>query len=538
MRRGESAAVTVALPVHVAIPGRSAVPVEVRDERGERCGRIPADARYHAVPAGSISLRAVLPGGAAYEVSGFVPEGGRARMTLRGRAGPTTARPPARIALEHDRNYVRFLRQTSLDDYHDAPRRSILRTVRAGVTDLALRVGETEQGVTFVQMVTGKGSPVNVAFAGAAGVRLVPVDRRVAPEPALADGRVDLALRYLEESRFDDAVAVIDHRTDGERPSSCEGDAIAALVRLHVDLAAGRIKALPAEADRLMARFPRIPDFVILRAELAAIAEEHGTALELLACLRSLGLPVLHRSYVIAAMRMAGYEADGFAGAHGTTLEDARSVARRLTKLAGLTDPTSALLVMYGTDPSRPSAQLPWWRQARLYVQRLAYPYRMEPLETETTTKTEVTGMAGTTETDQAKAGEKGVVGLARRTTPALAGLAVLIVALLATTVVLLVAIERDEVPWTRMAWLFASFQAVALVGIGMYIGAAPFRRWAERAEAEAEANRRDASLGRALAAAILADDPGVVQEDGEVEYTKADQTIARHVRMARQLYG
>jgi hypothetical protein len=532
MGTAELATVSVVLPPHVDIAGRSAVPVEIRDERGARRARIPAEGGYHLVPGGIMSLSAVLPGGAEYRVSGDVPGGGSARMTLRGRPLPPNPHAATARELDHERSYARFLLQSSLDDYEAARRKSFASTVRAGMSDLALRYGASDHAVSFLQIVSGSALPTNVAYLGGAGVRLVPIDRRVAADVTLVDGRVELALRYLEESRLDEAAAVI--ATIGGTAAE-ERDPLAAVVRLHVDLATGRLEGIEAEADRLLERFPRISDFAVLRAELAALQGRDSMALSLLARLRSSGLPVLRRSYLIAAMRMAVLEADGFPGAPDQDKEDAHAVARRLAKMAGHTDPASPLLVMTGADPKRPSASLPWWRKAWLHVRQLSFPYRLESISNSASKQQkELVSVSS----DQ-QSSSQGQVGLAGRLSPAVIALGVVIVALLATAVVLLISVDQDDVPWTRMAWVFASFQSIALVGIGMFLGAAPFRQRAERAEAEAAANRHDAANGRALAASILADDPAVVLEAGEKRRpTPADERVARHVRLARQLFG
>src|SRR5829696_4692212 len=75
--------------------------------------------------------------------------------------------------------------------------------------------------------------------------------------------------------------------------------------------------------------------------------------------------------------------------------------------------------------------------------------------------------------------------------------------------VYLLAQTGTSDVRWTRMAWVFASVEAVAFAAAGLLFGSTVNRQRAERAEEAASAAGRDAQAGRALAAALKADDGG-----------------------------
>jgi len=106
--------------------------------------------------------------------------------------------------------------------------------------------------------------------------------------------------------------------------------------------------------------------------------------------------------------------------------------------------------------------------------------------------------------------------------------------------VYLLAQTGTSDVRWTRMAWVFASVEAVAFAAAGLLFGSTVNRRRAERAEETATANERDAHAGRALAAALKAEDGGSV--DGPRAFggdaaTSPPDVSARHARLAHQLF-
>jgi hypothetical protein len=97
-----------------------------------------------------------------------------------------------------------------------------------------------------------------------------------------------------------------------------------------------------------------------------------------------------------------------------------------------------------------------------------------------------------------------------------------------------------SEVYWARLAFLFASVEAVAFAAGGALWGASIQRERAEKAEAVAAANQQEATNGRALATTLLAEAdqseaaqaPGVQRLGGE-----ALDVAQRHARIARSLF-
>lgn len=81
-----------------------------------------------------------------------------------------------------------------------------------------------------------------------------------------------------------------------------------------------------------------------------------------------------------------------------------------------------------------------------------------------------------------------------------------------------------SETRWGRIAWVFGSVQSIGFAAAGVLFGATVNRDRAARAEQLAEANRRDAESGRALAAALKA--------DGD-----AQDLPSRHAQLAHHLF-
>ena len=138
-----------------------------------------------------------------------------------------------------------------------------------------------------------------------------------------------------------------------------------------------------------------------------------------------------------------------------------------------------------------------------------------------------------------------------------LSGLAVYVavaalIAWLVFTVYLLFQVNSNELAWTRIAWAFASVEAIAFAAAGALFGTAVQRENVERAEDRAttaeevaESNRDDATKGRALAASLQADamggatPPGGVRAmGGEDPGGPSSDVVERHAAMARSLFG
>ena len=99
---------------------------------------------------------------------------------------------------------------------------------------------------------------------------------------------------------------------------------------------------------------------------------------------------------------------------------------------------------------------------------------------------------------------------------------------------------DAKETTWTRLAWLFASVEAIAFGAAGALFGSTIQRQRAEQAEEAAATNAEDPAKGKALAATLKADAGGSgadgtsygLGDDGD------DGIAARHARLAEELFG
>ena len=98
---------------------------------------------------------------------------------------------------------------------------------------------------------------------------------------------------------------------------------------------------------------------------------------------------------------------------------------------------------------------------------------------------------------------------------------------------------DANQVTWHRLAWLFTSVEAIAFAAAGALFGATVHRERAEKAEAEARKHAGDAARGKALAAAIKADE--APEDEGGATRGLGDAGDAgvrrRHARLARELF-
>jgi hypothetical protein len=108
--------------------------------------------------------------------------------------------------------------------------------------------------------------------------------------------------------------------------------------------------------------------------------------------------------------------------------------------------------------------------------------------------------------------------------------------------------VGEDETEWTRLAWVFASVEAIAFGAAGALFGSSIQRERAEKAEEAARVNMQDAANGRALAEAIKAEAPepesGSGGSGGTLESLGAGQqrdaaarVAARHAELAKRLF-
>ncbi len=111
--------------------------------------------------------------------------------------------------------------------------------------------------------------------------------------------------------------------------------------------------------------------------------------------------------------------------------------------------------------------------------------------------------------------------------------------------VVFLVAqVDEDDVAWSRLAWIFASVEAIAFGAAGALFGSSIQRERAEKAEESARENAQAAANGKALAEAIKAEDPPEQGGSAGLEALgpgagreAAAHVTARHAELARRLF-
>ena len=101
----------------------------------------------------------------------------------------------------------------------------------------------------------------------------------------------------------------------------------------------------------------------------------------------------------------------------------------------------------------------------------------------------------------------------------------------------------EGEILWTRLAWLFSSVEAVAFGAAGAIFGASVQRERAEKAEQRADTNTEAAANGKALAGALVADEPATpsgkagLEAYGPQAKPAAAAMATRHAALARQLF-
>ncbi len=150
-----------------------------------------------------------------------------------------------------------------------------------------------------------------------------------------------------------------------------------------------------------------------------------------------------------------------------------------------------------------------------------------------------------TTPPVQGKPGQSKLSGLALYV--AIAAL----VAWLVFTVYLLFQVNSNELAWTRIAWVFASVEAIAFAAAGALFGTAVQRENVERAEDRAttaeevaESNRDHATKGRVLAASLQAEAAdgdsyrGGAQPMSVGSAGDAADPVFGHAAMSRSLFG
>lgn len=105
---------------------------------------------------------------------------------------------------------------------------------------------------------------------------------------------------------------------------------------------------------------------------------------------------------------------------------------------------------------------------------------------------------------------------------------------------------SASDLFWTRLAFVFASVEAIAFGAAGAIWGVTVNKQRAENAERRADEQTQQAANGRALAATTIADAATVVDDGGTVRSerlagspgspTQAD-LLRRHAQIARALF-
>lgn len=100
--------------------------------------------------------------------------------------------------------------------------------------------------------------------------------------------------------------------------------------------------------------------------------------------------------------------------------------------------------------------------------------------------------------------------------------------------------IAAEEITWTRLAWLFASVEAIAFGAAGALFGSTIQRQRAENAEQRADSNQKSAASGQALAKLLIADDQTAGKSEDALRSgvpLDAAALAARHAAFAKGLF-
>jgi hypothetical protein len=96
---------------------------------------------------------------------------------------------------------------------------------------------------------------------------------------------------------------------------------------------------------------------------------------------------------------------------------------------------------------------------------------------------------------------------------------------------------NANETEWARLAFVFASIEAVAFAAGGAIWGTSIQKERAEKAEASSARNATDASNGRALATALQADAVEGASSGDQILGKGGSDVAERHARLARSLF-
>jgi len=381
----------------------------------------------------------------------------------------------------------------------------------------------------------------------------------MAAQISVRDDRLELALAYLQNGWTDEAVRTLDLQEISADDVERSGDVAGAVVLLQIRLAADRLDGLADAAGRLARIHPDVADFHVVLSQCAAEVRDQRAALDALTELQHAGLPLLQISFAHALRSLERAARVDYAP--GSDPKALAAVHRRLQAVAPHVDPASRILAFRGAAPDVPSSELSLARRAALPFERwLATKYKITVRpraeeEKRTMTVDVQTTPASRTAEGEPNAGSTSAGAGSTTTTSTLTTVAkwVAVVALLAWAafvVYLLANVDEAEITWSRAIFVFASVEAVAFAAAGALFGTTVTRQRAERAEQQADENKKAAEGGKALAAALKAEEPSVVHEDrgaeggprplgpsGQSGELAAREIATRHARLARQLF-
>ena len=373
----------------------------------------------------------------------------------------------------------------------------------------------------------------------------------------LEDDDLLRALSFLHSGQLRDARRLIEPIVEQLKERQPQ-DAVEAIVAGYVLLATHELDGNASWCADLPAREPWLPDALVIAAEWFAVGGHHLTASAYLRQLEDVGLPVFTYGYERAVARLGLYASQPLARPHNPH-EHASYAPERgdvRTRMAqqlapwdrGACEQVLASLARWSPsiDRSAPTLTIRSLSVARGRSRSLGRFRTTLLRQALTTLSGSVPGrrgtMSSTTDTPSNQVTEQSrILGGAAL---AAAALALLLWAVF-TAFMIVKANTDSEVQWARLAYLFASVEAVAFGAAGAMWGTTINRQRAEQAEQRAAVNERDASNGRALAASQIAEAGDLVdltsdsalQRMGGGPERAASEVLQRHAKQARLLF-
>jgi hypothetical protein len=547
---GESASLAIVPPLQQGAGGRrfSALSCRILDEDLALITHVVADGRPQQVRAGRIVVSIVRPSAPSLRKVVELEPGGR--YVLRFKAQPRRTTP--RDLAPDIGYYVRYRRQIAYGKHVDVAAASRL----------------TGPGVMVADVLTDKGEQLSISLPP----QLMPVG----DSPTLAPIKLDRdraravltgdetlqAVVYLEAGQLRDARTLVEPRLDRLMRIGI-GDPVEAAIVGYVLLKTGEFDMMAPWCLDLPAAHPWLPDGFVIAAEWFADAGYHLTALNYLRQLERSGLPLFTRGFSRAVSRLDYYR---------TGIEDTLP-SRRPAWIEGVEareQPSSQFLYEWDRDAADHLFRHLARRLPSIDLSAPTLTIRAEDRERRqlgAPISLLRTRLRGLTAYDRhfvsrqagprpfsfllkgasVMAAEEPGAQPSSRLTGAPLILAILAVALWGVFAIVLLfnSNTRNEVTWNRLAFVFASIEAVAFGAAGALWGVSIQRQRAEAAEQRAQANAEDASNGRALAATLKAEVSEVVQEDADASMEslggapgdEASRVLQRHARAAQALF-